>query len=1172
VSTPTRTPEQQRAIERRDRGIFLEAGAGTGKTHVLVGRYCDAVSEDEVATDAILAFTFTERAAGQLRSRIRAELLARSRAAEAAGEGERGAALALRARDSERAWISTIHAFCRRLLTTQPIAAGIDPRFRVLDAAEAGRMADRAFDLALDELTLEREAATLIAAGFHIPRLRELVRGAYEQFRGQAIADPRLPPALSPASANGDGDEPGLSEAELAEIRDGYEAIRELFAGFGRHYATLKAQRSGLDFEDLQLRALDLLRSSPAAAELWQGRFEHILVDEFQDTNRLQVALIRELQGPETKLFVVGDELQSIYGFRHADIDAFRDERRLAAETPDSEREVLPLSGSFRSDPDVIAGVNAIGELLIAGYRPLAAGRVRDSAAPAAGTGPRVELLLTAAKGWDEEGIALDSASESTPAHVAEARALAARLAELVGAGVSRGDIVVLLRAFTHVAAFEEALGLAGLRPHVLGGRGYWSHQQVEDVICLLSAVANPLDDEPLLGALSSPACGASADALWLLRRLAGDRRHIWPALADHFGDEQAPVPQPRTNATGGDASTSNTNGVGEQGSLLDLLEVDEDAEREQRYLPQFDEADRDRLEQFHRRLTAIRDLAPLLPLEELCDRVVREFEYDLATLARDGGAQRMANVRKLMRLAREFEAREGRDLRRFLDYAASRAAAADAEGQAATQAEGIDGVRVMTVHAAKGLEFPVVAAADLGRDLLIGGVMADVRVGRVQAGSDTPEIGLRLIRPGEDAVTLGELSELADRDAEAGSEESLRLAHVAFTRAEERLLLSGLFSEKHLERPEKHPHGASVIARLLPELGVSGEDGQVIATAAPEAREGLDADFEPAEILVRVSAPSPERAVELGLRQATAGAGEELPPALTPPLAELREPSGTLPLRPLSYSALSDYARCGYRFYVERVMGIRSLDSGIAVGNGAAGGSARDHRLGFGNAVHRLLEWSARNRWAAPGRELCATAFADEGLAVEDEDVERALAMLERWLGSELRGRLDRPLAGVHPEAAFLLDLDGTVIRGQMDLLVDGPGEIPLVVDYKTDALRGGPAEERMPMYETQRDLYALAASEGLARRTGGEPSAVRTAYAFLDSDGPPLERTYDAAALAQTRTRLQSLVNGIRAGAFEVTAAPHRGLCLECPARERLCSWPSEATLAEAPGVAAG
>ena len=120
---------------------------------------------------------------------------------------------------------------------------------------------------------------------------------------------------------------------------------------------------------------------------------------------------------------------------------------------------------------------------------------------------------------------------------MAEARFLAERLRELQDAGVDRGDMVVLLRAFTHVDAFEDALDRAGLAPYVVGGRGYWSQQQVEDALRLLGVVANPLDDELLFGALASPACGVSADALWLLRDAArhpdGGPRHVWPTVRE---------------------------------------------------------------------------------------------------------------------------------------------------------------------------------------------------------------------------------------------------------------------------------------------------------------------------------------------------------------------------------------------------------------------------------------------------------------------------------------------------------------------------------------------------------------------------------------------------------------------------------------------------------------
>jgi len=134
------TAEQRAAIEARSGDVLTEAGAGTGKTGVLVQRYCDAVTEDGVGPDDLLAFTFTERAAGELRERIRRELTARARAAAEEGQHERAADIARGARAGERAWITTMHGFCRRLLATHPAAAHMDPRFRVLDEPEAARL------------------------------------------------------------------------------------------------------------------------------------------------------------------------------------------------------------------------------------------------------------------------------------------------------------------------------------------------------------------------------------------------------------------------------------------------------------------------------------------------------------------------------------------------------------------------------------------------------------------------------------------------------------------------------------------------------------------------------------------------------------------------------------------------------------------------------------------------------------------------------------------------------------------------------------------------------------------------------------------------------------------------------------------------------------------------
>jgi ATP-dependent helicase/nuclease subunit A len=1163
-----RPPEQLVAISTRDRDVFCEAGAGTGKTSVLVGHYCDAVTDDGVTPDAILAITFTERAAGELRTRIRAELLRRSELVRESGDLARASELATHARDSERAWISTIHGFCRRLLASHPLAAGLDPRFRVVDEPEADRLAEVAFEAALEEVAVEREAAALLAAGFRVDRLRDAVRSTYEHLRGTGEAEPALPRGCPPqASANGEA-----TEENPALLVESYEALRELLVGFGRHYERLKDERSGLDFEDLQLRAVALLAGNPRVRGLWQERFSHLLVDEFQDTNRLQVALLRELQGPETRLFTVGDEQQSVYGFRDADLDVFREERERARAEPG--RELIPLSGNFRSRPEILAAVNALGEALLEGFRPLSVGR-EHGPGPRGGP-PAVELLLTRAEGWDAEDERLRSVSESPSSRIAEARFLAGRLRELADAGVPRGEIVVLLRAFTHVGAYEEALARVGLAPYVVGGRGYWSHQQVEDLICLLSTIANPLDDERLLGALASAACAARADALWLLRRIAGPHRHLWPVLERHFGAEPEAEPAPASE-----------NGAGASQPTLFEDTAADDAERErreraERYLPEVPDGDVERLRRFCATLAPLRADAALLSLEGLIERTIDAFDYDLATLARDGGERRMANLRKLMRLARDYEAREGRDLRGFLDYAVERATAReDREGQAATEAEGVDGVRVMTVHAAKGLEFPVVAVADLGRDL-ISGPGPSLRLGASENGDGQPRIGVRLSLPGRDTVTLGELKELADEQAERDAAEELRLGYVAATRAEERLILSGAFKDADLVAREDPPARLPVIARLLPALGVTGEDGQSLRLKAPRARPGLDAEFSPAELAVRVCEPTSERLEKLGKRSAAPDEARGPEPTGAPPLVELRDRVGPAEVGALSYSALSHYSRCGYRFYVERVLGLaatsnrlaggeREVDPDELVGEADLGASepgplARERRFAFGSAVHALLEWSARNRWRGPGGERCEAALRQEGLAGEPAEVERALAMTERWLGSELCRSLDRPLVRLHPEAPFLLSLGDAVVRGKIDLLAELADEL-LVVDYKSDAVDGAAPAALMERYEAQRALYAIAAREGIGQRNGGAGRSVRTAYAFLAADAPPVERAYGDDELAVARKELERLVAGIEAERFEVTSTPHRALCFDCPARERLCSHPPERTMAAAP-----
>ena len=1166
------TPEQVAAIGASGRDILLEAGAGTGKTGVMVDRYCRLVCDEEVPPDAILAFTFTDRAAAELRQRIRAELARR-----AAAGSERAAEL-LPALGG--AWVTTIHGFCNRLLAGHPVAAGIDPDFRVLDAPEALRAAREAFDAALAEFLAAGDAGREeTVAAYDVEGLRGLVVGIHAELRSRGVAEPRLPepPAPDPASAvraataaaavaleelpetNGrrglterglevlqaPGPPPSLEDLEalhpdskakaLAPYCEALDAAiaRTAEAGVGgiaySHLATLlelfserfeaaKRRRAGLDFEDLQILATRLLERAEIG-EAYRARFRHLLVDEFQDTNRLQLRLIEALRGPGAELVAVGDELQSIYGFRHADLDVFRARRRQVEERADAE--LMELSGNFRSRPEVIGAVNLLGgELLGTSYRPLRVGRVPEGDAPAGG-GAAVELLLTARDGWDGEGIDLDPAINArTPLNcLAEARFLAARLRELAAAGVERGEMVVLLRAFTHLDAYEDALGRAGLRPYVVGGRGYWSQQQVADVCALVATIANPLDDRALFGALASPACAAAPDTLWLLRAAAGQRRHVWPALERAGGAGEAELADPEC-------------------------------------LEQIPEPELAVLREFVETLGSLRERAPRLSLGGLVEAAVTETGYDLAVLMRPSGEARFANVRKLARLATEFEAREGRDLRGLLDFLTERGES-DAESQAATAVEGHDGVRIMTVHNAKGLEFGVVAVPDLSRSLLAGTRPPLLALGR----EEPPRVGMQLRRLGASSVNLFDYADLCEEAKRRDSEEGLRLFHVAATRARKRLILSGVVRPEPAR--ELRP-GTAVIERLVEALGIERDRDATAAVPPPQPRPGLEASFSPSEIAVRANLPSPERAAELrSLRQ---GPAPERPLGEgSPPLVERRAP--VVPSRPLSYTAISAYEECAYRFYMERVLDLgdggrhltRSAEemTTAATDREVAAPSDREARTARGAVVHALLEWSQANGWSEPSAELARRHARAAGLDADTANAESLLAPVRGWLGSSLLSEVTGGSAfRTRAEVPLLLGVAGSVLRGSIDLLVEHEDSPPLVIDYKTDRLGGSSPAKHASRYETQRTIYALAVAEAL----GAEQ--VEVAYVFLERPDEPALSRLGPAEMAAGRERLEAVIVRIGAGEFPVAAKEGRSwdLCRGCPALGRLCSGPQD------------
>ncbi|MGI9659851.1 MAG: UvrD-helicase domain-containing protein, partial [Gaiellaceae bacterium] len=547
----TVAPSAQQVAAIEERGVvFVSAGAGTGKTTVLVERFVKALVEDGVDVDSLLVITYTERAAGELRARIRARLV------ELGGSDL--------AQDLDAAWISTIHGFCSRVLRSHAVAAGLDPRFRVLDESQAKVLRAEAFSTALTSFcaTKEPDRVALLAT-YGSQGLRSMLTAVHGRLRSagwplelgtgdeaaltdalqqlrEALAEDRpgdtaeadsllsdligneptpeqlididswLPTELL-KSAGLEGPVGDVQAAALDTVaRRDRGLLEQLLRDFDLAYVDAKRRESAVDFEDLQLLVRDLLVERVDVREELQWRFRSIMVDEFQDTNRLQCELVDLLATGE--LFFVGDEFQSIYRFRHADVDVFRERRNESGG-------VLSLTENYRSRPEVLAVVNHVfrtefGER----FEPLEpAGRFRGPE-----FGPAVEVTVVDKLAVRERG---------QDWRLAEARALARRIDELVRLGAcTPGEVAVLLAAGTGADVFETALRERGLETYRAVGRGYYGQQQVVDILSYLRLIQNRYDDEALVAVLASPLVGVSNDALVLLRR-AASRRPIFAGL-----------------------------------------------------------------------------------------------------------------------------------------------------------------------------------------------------------------------------------------------------------------------------------------------------------------------------------------------------------------------------------------------------------------------------------------------------------------------------------------------------------------------------------------------------------------------------------------------------------------------------------------------------------------
>jgi ATP-dependent helicase/nuclease subunit A len=824
------TDSQRAAIEHGDGLLAVVAGAGSGKTGVLTERFVHLVAERGVAPEHILTITFTRAATAEMKTRIIRKLEQR---------GLHDARTRI-----ESAYIHTVHALCRRILQENPFEAGIDPEPSVLPAPAANHLKREAFHHALASLLRhERDFETdplidLIADYLNLDSVRgdplqalyALVQRVADATRHQGYTADDLERwrhaypsaealawhyvrevlnfALTPRPASWSAEAElqrqaeathsiaasWSAEAELqrqaeathsiaaswsaeAELqrqaeatlphsivslatlddlraligqlreqnpnaartlesllaafdpaleqraRDIACALLELTVAYLREYETLKQTRGALDFDDMQIRALQLLRDSATVRRRYQRMFRYTLVDETQDIDGLQAQII-DILSEGGNLMVVGDAQQSIYGFRYADPRVFEGWQQRAC---DNGGRLVPLQANFRSHPDILAFVEKVfGHwwgarfLVLQPMRPAAPAheepRVQVWVMPQRDAAAEARLVASQIHHWVCTG--------SLTVHDPETDAL--RPAQY-------GDFALLFHQFTKVSAFEQAFRAVGAPYYVVGGgRGYWTQYEVRDLTNLLRALCDPEDDLALAAVLRSPFVGLSTDALMSLTLHA----------------EQADLP------------------------LRLCLQADLALE----------DADRARLEAFLAWFEPLCLRVGEWSVGALLARALEASQYESRLLAHgEAGKQAVANVRKLLAMALEQPTVAPRDFAAQLELTSR---LEQREGNAPTYEESANVVRFYTVHAAKGLEFPVVFVVDTAYNLRPREVGLEV-------DADKRVVALQVVRPDVptpyEPVPLKVLREQADKREDA---EGLRKLYVALTRARDYLIV----------------------------------------------------------------------------------------------------------------------------------------------------------------------------------------------------------------------------------------------------------------------------------------------------------------------------------------------------------------------------------------------
>lgn len=1139
----TLMPQQRDIVTTLDRPLFVSAGAGSGKTFTLTRRILWALSPESGPfirnLDQVLAITFTKDAAAEIRERVRGALIE---------EGMDDIALQV-----DDAWISTIHGMCSRILRAHALELGLDPEFSVLDESVSGPLMDRAVDAViarerggLRELqewyalsgeldpsgfeagtSAKRLVRTLLeraSASRHGFDDMHLIRGsvdfsglmdAYRQCLGasaKAAETARI--ALDALEAYGCGpqtrgdlaacmlacgmprpskafpkEQVALLKAEAADafinayLALGGSALDELLAlarAVGDEYAALKAERSALDNNDLLRLTYEALRDHPRIRDAYAGKFAMVMIDEFQDTDQQQVDLINFLTGEGGRaLCTVGDAQQSIYRFRGAEVEVFRRAQRRIEQgaAAGSEGSVVKLVKNFRSHAEVLEYVARVFDDGQGGIMPsflnLLPHDGRADGLRVAGASRRQALLV--AGGTTEERTA------------AKAEAIAKRFRALADAGQPAGDMVLLLGGMTRAGVYADAIRAQGLDCVISGGSVFASTEEAKTIRALVHMLGNLADTaQGLAPVLASPLFALGVQEFLAL-------------------------------ATAWDAQTGETR---RRNIELGIL-FDDDA-------PGFGD-----LPLLARARTVLRRALSRLgkdPLASIVRDVVNESGWmvRLAERGAEGRAQ-AANVLKAIDAVAEAEAELGNAPRqvalaydRFLT---------GKQAPGALNEEGGNAVRIMTVHASKGLEFPVVAVSEcfgirsnsarmqsVRRDdgtldlvalpgrfpdcrdslgSLIEGAEVEKQFKKYLSGSGAtgPWLDASLV---DDVCATGSAAEawlsMRDEEDRLALEERARLLYVAMTRAREVCLLAmdapvGRGKGSALTLKPELDLTPAVLERILPDAGVSLACDRLVFDNAQAGDFELIAlrDFSYGGVVYEANAELAD--AEDPVADAPVPEPMDSFTLVEPANVYMRVvPAERVPRDSYSYSSVSaelheeaeDHPEPAEAPVAEAV-GETAVSDGVeAPYDERAVPSHEGDPTALGSAFHAACQWLIElDRADLPVERADALCRYWGCTAAQRERFDEAVA---RWLSSDVR---TEALAWPCHRAEvpfYSLGMDGLVERfgpyaeGAIDLLCTDPARPgrALLVDYKTGGSPLETPEQLQEKHALQASVYA--------------------------------------------------------------------------------------------------